>query len=107
MGTGRYILDADQQPVEELDLLTWAHWMDSHQHREVARDTVGDVLVSTVFLGINRRFVGDGPAILYETMVFGGPLSNEMDRYTTRDEAIAGHAAMLARVLAHTETGTP
>jgi len=106
MGTGYYILDADERPIEEPDLLTWARWMESHPHREVARDTAGEVLVSTVFLGLDHNLFG-GPPILYETMVFGGPLDQEMDRYATRDQAIAGHAAMLARVLAHTETSPP
>lgn len=32
-----------------------------------------------------------------ETMVFGGPLDAEMERYSTWDEAVAGHAAMVAR----------
>jgi hypothetical protein len=31
-------------------------------------------------------------------MVFGGPLDHEQDRYSTWDEAIRGHEAMLERV---------
>lgn len=31
-------------------------------------------------------------------MVFGGPLDGEQERYSTTDEAIAGHAAMCERV---------
>jgi hypothetical protein len=36
---------------------------------------------------------------LFETMVFGGPLNGEMDRYATWDEAEAGHKAMLDAVV--------
>src|SRR5438094_10208068 len=97
MGIGKYILDAQQQPVEEPDLLTWGRWMETAE-RHVAVDQVRDVKVSTIFLGLDHNY-GDGPPLLYETMVFGGPLDQELDRYATRDAAIAGHAAMLARVL--------
>ena len=103
MGIGKYILDAQQQPVEEPDLLTWGRWMETAD-RHVAVDQVGDAKVSTIFLGLDHRF-GDGPPVLYETMVFGGPLDMKRERYATRDEAIAGHAAMLARVLTHMEQG--
>lgn len=56
--------------------------------------------VSTVFLAINHSHTLTGPPVLFETMVFGGPLGGEQDRYHTWDEAVAGHAAMLARVRA-------
>ena len=36
--------------------------------------------------------------MLFETMVFGGPMDQEQDRCTTWDEAEAMHAAMVARV---------
>ena len=29
----------------------------------------------------------DGPPLLYETMIFGGPLEEEQERYSTRAEA--------------------
>lgn len=97
--SGKYILDG-HTPVEERDLHTWAKWFETGS-RQVANDHVGAVRVSTVFLGIDHRFGGDGPPILFETMVFGGPLDDEQDRYSTWEEAEAGHAAMLARVKAH------
>jgi hypothetical protein len=58
--------------------------------------------VSTVFLGLDYSFEhhGRGP-ILWETMVFGGPLDEEMDRCGgTREQAEAMHAAMVERVRA-------
>lgn len=61
--------------------------------------TVGDARVSTVFLGLDHGW-GEGPPVLYETMVFGGPLDGECERYCTRAEAVAGHALMVARVVA-------
>jgi hypothetical protein len=55
--------------------------------------------ISTVFLGIDHNLEGDGPPLLFETMVFGGKLDQEQDRYATYDEALAGHGAMKRRVL--------
>ena len=55
------------------------------------------VEVSTVFLGLNHQF-GDGPPLIFETMVFGGDLDGEQERYSTEAEAIEGHKAMIVRV---------
>ena len=57
----------------------------------VARTTVGDGIdVSTVFLGIDHT-LGAGPPMIYETMIFGGPYAEYCERYSTWEEAHAGH----------------
>lgn len=89
-----YILK-DKTPVEESDLLTWAKAFEHSRH--VAKDKIGDVLVSTVFLGIDHSFNGGKP-ILFETMVFGGPLDSAQERYHSWDEAEQGHKEMVERV---------
>jgi len=96
MTMGLYRLDG-HTPVRCDDIRDWAATME--RDRTVRRDVVGDVQVSTVFLGIDHNW-WEGPPLLFETMVFGGPLDEETERYSTWDEAEAGHAAMLARVLA-------
>jgi hypothetical protein len=100
--TDRYILDEHGQPVPCDDLMTWGRWMEDG-HRHVAKDRDegpdgGEVLVSTVFLGLDHRFGGDGPPVLWETLVFGGALNGEMARYTSLADALAGHQAMCAKV---------
>jgi hypothetical protein len=65
----------------------------------VAKDKIGDVEVSTVFLGVDHSF-GSGRPLLFETMVFGGELDEEQVRYSTEAEALAGHSAMVAQVKA-------
>ncbi len=55
------------------------------------------VYISTVFLAIDHSF-GDGPPLLFETMVFGGELDQSQERYSTWDEAEAGHKAWVERV---------
>lgn len=57
----------------------------------VARSKVGDADISTVFLGINHQF-GDGPPLLFETLVSGGEYDEEMERCSTWDQAVAQHA---------------
>ncbi len=96
-----YILDASGEPRLEADLITWAKAFEG-QNRSVALDQIGASRISTVFLGLDHRFGGDsGPPILWETMVFGGPLDEEQERCGgSREQALAMHARMLARVKA-------
>jgi hypothetical protein len=65
-----------------------------HHLRVVAQDYVGDVEVSTVFLSINHGF-GDGPPVLWESMVFSGPDDGMCQRYTSEGAAKEGHLDML------------
>ena len=81
-------------PVD--DVLVWGRWFEDFDRR-IARDEVGSVTVSTVFIGLDHQF-GDGPPLLFETLVMGGRLDGEMDRYSTWDEAAAGHVAMCVKV---------
>jgi hypothetical protein len=83
------------------------------EHRRVAVDDLPNgYRVSTVHLGLNHNF-GKGPPLIFETMIFderapdfrevtsGESLTNRDNldcvRYATLKEAIAGHAAMVAK----------
>lgn len=68
-------------------------------YSRIALDDVGDVRVSTVWLGLDHGWGTERP-VIFETMVFGGPLDEEVVRYSTESEARAGHAAMVQRVKA-------
>lgn len=65
--------------------------------RRVAVTDLGKLgRVSTVFLGMNHAY-GGGPPLIFETMIFDGPMDQYMDRYSTEDEALDGHGfAVLA-----------
>ena len=92
-----YTLDEKGTPVHEPDMMTWARWFESAD-RKVAKETIGEAEVSTVFLGLDHNW-GDGPPILWETMVFGGPLDQEQERCSgSREQAEAMHAEMVAKV---------
>ena len=71
---------------------------DAYVCTQVARDQVGESVVSTVFFGLDHSRVQGGLPVLYETLVIDGPLDDLCERYATRAEALAGHARMVARV---------
>jgi hypothetical protein len=92
----KYILVGhDVVPAD--DFQTWARDFEKGTDRHVALTKLDGAEVSTVFLGLNHRF-GDGPPLVFETMVFGGVCDQEQKRYSTWAEAEAGHAAMVEKV---------
>lgn len=80
----------------KVGLMEWGKWFET-ANRIIRQTNIGKVKISTVFLGLDHRF-GDGPPLLFETMVFGGELDQEQERYSTWDEAEAGHEEMVKRV---------
>jgi hypothetical protein len=99
MKTLHYILNSELVPVSCEDIKTWARWMETAE-RTLAKDkTRGGVLVSTVFLGLDHNFTSYGPAVLYETMIFCGPLDLDQARYSTYADAMAGHKEMFRQAL--------
>jgi hypothetical protein len=86
-----YILDEDNRP-HPAELMEWGRFFNDIGRRRVAETLVDDgVRISTVFLGINHRLFGNGPPLIFETMIFGGPLDGGMWRYSTWDDAEVGH----------------
>jgi len=95
---GRYILDG-KTPVRCDDPLQWAQWCVENEpsHRVLLDVLTGGVTVSTVFLGVDCGWDMEMGPMLFETMVFGGALDEEQERYRTWDEAEAGHKRMVER----------
>ncbi len=94
--SGKYILDSNGEPQPCDNLLRWSRWFETAD-RKIAKTQISeDVEVSTVFLGLNHSF-GDGPPLIYETMVFGGEHDGEMNRYSTREESLKGHKEMVRK----------
>lgn len=91
-----YYILIDRLPVA-VDMMTWARWFQDAD-RSIGDDRIGNARVSTVFLGINYNMRMGGEPILFETMIFGGPLNDEQWRYATYDEAERGHAEAVVSV---------
>ena len=85
-------------PVPCEDVERWAIWFEDINNRRVAEDQIGDVWVSTVFLGLDHSH-GVGPPVLFETMAFRGREIIAQDRYASYEEAEMGHTEMLQRVV--------
>jgi hypothetical protein len=67
---------------------------DSCDNRVAFTDAPGGVQISTVFLRINHAYSfgpRDARPLLFETMIFGGEHDGYGERYSTWDEAEAGH----------------
>jgi hypothetical protein len=92
-----YILDSQRHPVA-VDVYEWARWFEDLSNRRVAETCIGPVRISTVFLGMDYRFGGRGPPLLFETMVFGGKEDRDTWRYSSWDDAETGHNAIVDRV---------
>ncbi len=83
--------DRKGQPMEMMD---WARRYEKAD-RVVAKDIIEDQRVSTVWLGLDHRF-GEGPPLIFETMIFGGPHDEYCDRYCTEEAALTGHNRTVA-----------
>ena len=86
-----YNLDGDTPVPVIAEAVDW-------KGRWQIKTTVNDSTVSTVFISLDHSF-GDGPPLLFETLVFGGPLDDECERYSTKAEAEEGHTKWVQRVL--------
>ena len=89
-----YVLDDQGDPVVEPNFDRWAEWFADNFVRRIDRTQVDDADVSTVFLGVDHQW-GDGPPLLFETMIFGGRYDGHQWRWSTRQAAIDGHTAVV------------
>lgn len=92
-----YILDENLHAIP-VDHLEWAKWYENAERRVALTKISENIKVSTVFLGLDHNFMLDGPPAIFETMVFGGPMDQNQERYSTWEEAEAGHEVMVAKV---------
>lgn len=91
-----YILEGRRPQPASLE--GWAHWFETAD-RIVARTVMSaEIVVSTVFIGIDHNYTRAGPPILFETLVMGGSHDGEMDRYATWEEAERGHEEMIRHI---------
>ena len=98
---GHWIL-VDREPVK-CTLLEWGAWFETDERR-IDQTDIGDVHISTVFLGIDHSFGASGPPVLFETMIFGGEHDQYQDRCCTYTEAKKMHTKALWLVRGAEET---
>lgn len=104
MDTNFYDKDGNPISIEELEPLHA-----DYNYRQIGRDHIGQILVSTVWLGVNHNFSRSGPPLIFETVVFNAPEESMLDdyceRYATEEEAKAGHARVVEMVRVLEEIG--
>jgi hypothetical protein len=66
--------------------------LSGNTHQPVAKTTLCGHDISTVFLGLDHRYdYSTGEPLVFETMIFGGPLDQKQWRYSSWAAAEAGH----------------
>lgn len=96
--TELYVLDG-KIPRKVDNLFEWAETMHK-QNNIVAKTTIQDVTVSTIFLGMDySHYFEHGPPVLFETAIFGGDHNGYQKRYSTWEAAEEGHHRACAMVV--------
>lgn len=86
----------DKKVIPTENMTEWGE-MFKGKDRLVAKDTIGDADISTVFLGLNHGY--GGKKLWFETMIFGGEHDEFQERYATWEEAEAGHKRAVEMVM--------
>jgi hypothetical protein len=86
---GEYYVLNEYRQVEEIPVVDWAQ---AYKERFHLSTYVFGMYVSTVFLGLNHQY-GDGPPLVFETMVFlkGSWDEQYMTRCSTFRQALWMH----------------
>ena len=89
-----YTLDENNKPIKATTN-EYVDWEENNPERRlVKQDRIGDIFVSTVFLGLDHSWRGNTP-ILWETMIFGGDHDQYQERHTSYEDALEGHQTAL------------
>lgn len=95
VGAGIDHYDMDGNPI---GLGTWTALFSS-EVRYLQRTEIEGHVISTVWLGLDHGHGGDGPPLIFETMVFPQQADGSLDstgetytdRYSTKEHALEGH----------------
>lgn len=118
---GQYILGGDDghTPIRCYSLHEWGRWLEEAREKRVVAWTGNKTKwVSTIFLGLDHRYFGGGPPLLFESMAFSDegrttnvfgrtervPESLDQQRYSSWDDAEIGHRAMVRKYLINAKT---
>lgn len=83
------------EPISQAE---WVSCFEDLGYCHVGMTAVGEAEVSTVWLGLDHSMGLGGPPIIYESLVFGGELDGQGERYATLEAAEAGHERWVAAV---------
>jgi len=86
-----YKLDKNNRPIPCKNSVEYIRWESKNPDRKaVKQQHIGNMYISTVFLGLDHAHGGKKP-ILWETMIFGGKHDQYQVRYDSYEDAVKGH----------------
>jgi hypothetical protein len=98
-----YILEGKN--IKKTDFLTWALWYE-RADRTVALTEIDNIIVSTVFFGLDLSLGDENMPMLFETMILGGELDGTKIRCSTWEQSEQLHERYVAMVRAEIEDDT-
>lgn len=87
-----YTLDKNKKPVV-CGMVEWSKSFGIDRHVKLTKLNNWQTQISTVFLGVDHRFIGAGKPILWETMIFceNKAIDSYMLRATSKKQALKNH----------------
>jgi len=79
---------------QPITLIEFLRLFADRKYQSLLVSELGSCNISTVWLGLNHNFWGEGPPLIFETMVFP---SEETYRYATEQEALTNHARLVEK----------
>jgi hypothetical protein len=79
----------------------WYVWFGNMKNRRVAKDVIGDTIISTIFGGIDRSYGREPHPQVFETHIFGGEHDDWEEFSASWSEAETVHAKAVALVKGH------
>ena len=92
-----YIRERDGTVRKPKNNLEYLKWFENVENRKIAFDTVGNVDISTIFLGKDAVLGMYKKPVLWETMIFGKNAYRGPVRYQSERDALKGHSIMVYR----------
>ncbi len=93
-----FILDLQDKEVVKATYKETVAFRKVKDSRAIGRDKYKDVVVSTCFFCEEVAPKVDGKPVLFETIVFQGDIDRYIERFTSYNDAVQGHARILELV---------
>lgn len=69
----------------------WAESFNDRENRIVEQNHIGEILISTVFLGLDHSWNAGDPPMIFETMIFEGKYDEYQERCSSYKQALKMH----------------
>ena len=92
-----YILNESYEPKEVDQISMWDEWMCSNEEKtNIGKDCFGDLIISTVFIGVGAIKGGEFPQLFESTIIDEGDIL-EVKRYSNYQDAKQEHSSLVEK----------